>query len=270
MAIHRLADVSRRFSKNSPVIKIPVTYTGWEVDFRGHVLHNSSMMAGRKTAHSFSSSAALAGSHVMSQLRSAEGVGAVLTHCVDTAALIFQGERACYMFVLREGKKHKPNKPNKIPGSYQQVWMCHFKENLGLDLAKHFPALTTFWLRHCLVATHHGLRHTAVNHSDKVMSSCAWLLSSLNQGIMQCRQLCYIKVVIVRYDVNAGMSWFRVITGTVIIVMITFPVKVPLIRYSLNIPRGLCPALPQSFYTVENHYLLNFTVTNHHSKHCKH
>lgn len=104
MLIHRLADVRRRFSRHSPVIKIPVTsktvsYTGWEVDFRGHVLHNSSVMAGRKTAHCCSSSAALAGSHVMSQLRSAEGVGAVLTHCVDTAALIFQGERASYMFV---------------------------------------------------------------------------------------------------------------------------------------------------------------------------
>lgn len=197
--------------------------------------------------------------------------GCVDTLCRHSSANL--SRRKGLLHVCIEGGKktlHKLYKPNKILGSYQQVWMCHFKENLGLDLAKHFPALTTFWLRHCLVATHHGLRHTAVNHSDKVMSSCAWLLSSLNQGIMQCKQLCYIKVVIVRYDINAGMSWFRVITGTVIIVMITFPVKVPLIRYSLNIPRGLCPALPQSFYTVENHYLLNFTDTNHHSKHCKH
>ena len=57
------------------------------------MLHNSGMMmAERKGVHSFSSSAALAGSYVMSE-RSAEGVCIVLTHGVDTSVLIFQGER---------------------------------------------------------------------------------------------------------------------------------------------------------------------------------
>lgn len=45
-----------------------------------------------KRVHSFFSSAAPTGSHVMSE-RSAEGVLIVLTHGVDTSVLIFQGER---------------------------------------------------------------------------------------------------------------------------------------------------------------------------------
>lgn len=67
------------------------------------MLHSSGMTAGRKTVHSFSFSAALAGSHVTSQ-RSAEGVCSVLTHGVHTSTQIFQREKGLWRVCIEEGK----------------------------------------------------------------------------------------------------------------------------------------------------------------------
>lgn len=71
--------------------------------------------------------------------------------------------------------------------SYQQVSICHFKENLGLDLAKHFSSLDDILAQavSCSNTPWPPTQHyqPQYSHSAKVTSSHTSLISSLNQGI---------------------------------------------------------------------------------------
>lgn len=108
----------------------------------------------------------------MSQ-RSAEGVLTVLTHCVDTSALIFQGERlVTWLYwgekMLTQTYKSKNRLKRTLTRSTrfcQALIRVITGEGLGSIVAKrplgwikHYclPALITFWHRQRLAATRHG------------------------------------------------------------------------------------------------------------------